>query len=123
MNERNVSHVPVISGYGRLRGIITRHSLVMSPASVRKHRHTKDRLVAHVMDRDYEAVAPDHSLVEVGRLLLDGGVGCLPVLDDDRFLVGLVTARDFIRLVMRGESIIPAPLGSGSDQDDFAVAM
>jgi len=74
------------------------------------------------MDREFEAISADQSLVEVGRLLLDGGHGCLPVLDEDKMLVGLVTARDFIRLVMRGESGI-APRMPGSSADDFAVAM
>ena len=122
MNERNVSHVPVISGHGHLRGIVTRHSLIAAPSSGWRHRHTEDRLVAHIMDREFEAISADQSLVEVGRLLLDGGHGCLPVLDEDKMLVGLVTARDFIRLVMRGESGI-APRMPGSSADDFAVAM
>jgi CBS domain-containing protein len=40
------------------------------------------------------AVAPDTSVTEIGRLLLERQISAVPVVSDDRQLLGLVTEGD-----------------------------
>ncbi len=109
MFERNVYHVPIISDDGRLRGIVGRVQIVQAPPA-RRRRHYDQQLAAHIMERDFKTVLPEDDLQDVGCLLLDSGVDCLPVLGEDRRLVGLVTASDFIRFTLRQSE--PRPMNS-----------
>ena len=46
-----------------------------------------------VMTPEAEWIAPDLSLAEVGRIMRDKCIGCLPVGENDR-LIGIITDRD-----------------------------
>ena len=57
--------------------------------------------VADVMDREPPTATPSESLVEVARRMVDGHLGCLPVVEEegDRLLmVGLVVESDLLRI-------------------------
>jgi CBS domain-containing protein len=49
------------------------------------------------MTPDPESVRPDTSLVRAARLMLEKKFGCLPVVEDDGRLVGIITEADFVR--------------------------
>lgn len=109
MFERNVRHVPIVSDDGRLRGIVGRLQIVQAPR-MRGRRHYDKHLAAHIMLREFRTVVPEDGLDEVGRLLLDDGAECLPVIGEARRLLGLVTAEDFIRFTLRQSE--PRPMHS-----------
>ena len=46
-----------------------------------------------VMTPEAEWIAPDLLLAEVGRIMRDKCIGCLPVGENDR-LIGIITDRD-----------------------------
>jgi CBS domain-containing protein len=50
--------------------------------------------VAEVMTRDVRTCAAHVSLDVAARAMWEGGVGCTPVVDHDRTLVGMITDRD-----------------------------
>jgi CBS domain-containing membrane protein len=52
------------------------------------------------MQRGVRTVSPETSLADAARALIDGKIGCLPVVQDGR-LVGIVTAQDFVALTVR----------------------
>ncbi len=54
--------------------------------------------VEEVMSRDLIAVRPDESVVETARVMLDGRVHRVLVLDDAQRLKGIVSAIDFVKL-------------------------
>ena len=54
------------------------------------------------MSRDLVFVRPDTPVANVARKMLDQGVHRLLVLDEEKYLLGLVTATDFLRLVAKG---------------------
>ena len=45
--------------------------------------------------------AERNPLVEVGKLMWASKIGCLPVVDADGSLVGIITESDFIRLAVQ----------------------
>jgi CBS domain-containing protein len=53
------------------------------------------------MTRDVWTVRPDTEATIVGRTLLDHRFGCLPVVDADERLIGIVTERDFIKYALQ----------------------
>ena len=53
--------------------------------------------VKEVMTEDPVTTTPDASLADAGRLMLERQIGCLPVTDDDKRFIGLVTETDLLR--------------------------
>jgi CBS domain-containing protein len=52
--------------------------------------------VGDVMTRDPVVVGEDTTLAGIARLMLERQIGCVPVIDDQRMLVGIITQADFI---------------------------
>jgi CBS domain-containing protein len=50
------------------------------------------------MERDIVTVTPETSTLAAIRLMREKQVGCLPVIDRDRRLVGIITEHDFMAI-------------------------
>ena len=60
-------------------------------------------LVKQIMTKDVIVIAPDKSIVDAARQMLDGECGVLPVVENDR-LIGMVTDRDIVvRAISNGK--------------------
>jgi CBS domain-containing protein len=57
--------------------------------------------VVEAMHRDVVTVSPTLSVAAAARILLENKYGCLPVVDDDQQLRGIVTEADFLRLTVQ----------------------
>jgi CBS domain-containing protein len=63
------------------------------------HQRVLDALpVKNVMASAVTTIAPDTSLADAARTMLEGRVGCLPVVKDER-LVGILTEGDFLSML------------------------
>ena len=99
MEWRDVRHVPVEDGEGRLVGIVSHRSLL---------RMLADRLpsdgeliaVRQIMHPDPISVAPTTPVSEAVELMRRRRIGSLPVVEDGR-LVGIVTVYDFLESAAR----------------------
>ena len=108
MRLGQVRHLPVVEESGRLVGVVSSHDLLAS--SLTKvlefdpaHRRTFLRgiEVSEVMTRDPVFVAPDASLRHAAELMLRHRIGCIPVVEPDQMLVGLVTETDALRALLQ----------------------
>ncbi len=86
--ERGVPSMPVLGADRQLVGILSKTDL-MPPAAL-------DKQVADVLTRAVLAVHPNHPLRKVIRLLQSKRVRCIPVVDADMKLVGVVGRRDIL---------------------------
>ena len=57
--------------------------------------------VVEAMHRDVVTVPPELTVKDAAEILLKNKYGCLPVVDGDGTLVGIVTEADFLRLTVR----------------------
>lgn len=59
-------------------------------------RQTEQLYVRDIMSTDVATVTPDTSLRDAARMLLDLRISGLPVVDENKVLIGIVTEADFL---------------------------
>ncbi len=106
MRREHIHHLPVIDEHSKkLIGIVSEKDLMYaspSPASsldvYEMTRLLSKLTVKKVMTKD-PLTAHSKDLVEdAARKMVDNDIGCLPVVDDDNFPLGIVTESDIFRL-------------------------
>jgi len=96
MQWEHIRHVPVEDREGRLVGVLTHRSLLRLIA---EHGMGADPVpVSKIMRRDPMTATPETPTLEAMRTMRSHGLGCLPVVEDDGRLVGILTERDLIEV-------------------------
>ena len=108
MRIHKFRHLPVIDPNRRLVGLITQRDVLRGQISVlvglseaERRARQEELRVSTLMTRDVWTVTPDTLASHAGRTLLDHKYSCLPVVDEDRVLRGIVTERDFLRFSIK----------------------
>ncbi len=99
-------HLPVVDGK-KLIGLVTQRDILrfavgaMEPGrEEREKNYEQNVFVAQVMNRDVETVREDTPLIDAARMLRQHKYGCLPVVDANDDLVGIITESDFLELAI-----------------------
>jgi len=99
-------HTPVTDG-DKVVGVLTERDLLrvsassLLPVAREQDALLKERFhVRDVMTRDVITVRQDMPLLEAGQLLISKRVGCLPVVDAENRLLGLITENDLAKLAL-----------------------
>jgi CBS domain-containing protein len=107
MKSLRFRHLPVTDG-DRLIGLVTERDLLaiassnLLPEQAERDRILQERYcVRDVMVRQVMTVSPETSLQQAGRLLLKQRFGCLPVVDANNVLCGILTASDYVAAIVR----------------------
>jgi CBS domain-containing membrane protein len=110
MRFAKIHHLPVVDRLGRMLGMIAQSDIlraqvsVFADLSVSEDRAIKQEILAKdVMVRDLTTVAASTTALEAARLLEGHDYSCLPVVEDDK-IIGLLTDRDFLQLVIKALS-------------------
>jgi len=108
MKLHHVRHLPVVDDRGRLVGLVTHRDLVAAQISTLTSLTEDQRAelqlavpVARVMSERVWTVRSDTPAVDVAELLIDNRFGCVPVVDTQRKLLGIVTEADFMKLAVK----------------------
>jgi acetoin utilization protein AcuB len=104
MRESHIRHLPVVTGQGRLVGIITDRDMRQASASDESHMAEYDltyllekMTVREIMTRQVGTVRRQTPVAEAAQILLEKKFGCLPVVHDDNTLEGILTVTDLLR--------------------------
>lgn len=81
------NYIYVLDDGGRLEGVLSLRKLVTAPP----HRRIRE-----IMETDVIAATPDTDQEQVARLVADYGFLAVPVVDEERKLLGIVTVDDVI---------------------------
>ncbi len=96
MDWRNIRHVPVENDQGELVGLVSSNALIHYFAT-RPKEHYTPMAVKEIMRTEVLTVPPEMPTLDAIQLMLDKGIGCLPVVKDKQFL-GIVTEKDFAKM-------------------------
>lgn len=102
--ERERCHHVVILRHRRAHGVVSDRDIlrVVSPfiGSKMMERsqdlNTLKKRVHQIMSRNLITITPDDTIAAAAKKMLKERVSCLPVVDDDGSVVGIVTVRDFV---------------------------
>src|SRR5207244_9217185 len=102
MATKQLRHLPVLE-QGEIVGIVTQRDLLkaaMSSAMGYGEKAQKAYLqsvrVKEIMVYPVVTVSPDTSVAAAANIIINKGIGCLPVVDGTK-LVGMVTKTDLLR--------------------------
>lgn len=87
-------------------GVICVQSVGVARLASKRKKNVLDQSVATIMTTHVASVTPATALVDVVTLLMQGGYHSVPVVDEDRKVVGIVTNGDLLR-----NSSLPIRLG------------
>lgn len=103
LQSHRLRALPVVDGgSGKLLGIVTLVDLLRyfrpSPAGARdsRLRYLRGTKLRAIMSAPVQAVPADAHMVDLVFLLSDRGLHCLPVVDGEQRLVGMITQTDLI---------------------------
>lgn len=105
MRRHGIRHLPVIDIYDRIFGIVSRNDLYRAiglheSRDLDDHLDRLERLWAQdVMISPAYSVNEADDLIVVVDVMLTNKVGALPVVDDDRRVVGIISEIDLLRIL------------------------
>ena len=114
MKLARVRHLPVVRE-DKLVGLLTHRDLLRASCSAVAELSDAEQKailrsipVREVMRRQVVTAEPEDDLRAVGRVMRDGKIGCVPVVEEGT-LVGIITEADFLELALRFLDAIPEP--------------
>jgi CBS domain-containing protein len=112
MTGKRITALPVVDGDGLLVGMVSESDVLWHrvPADPILHARTypdtdpahRPGMVAEVMSAYPLTATPDTDVAEVAEAMLENDVRSLPVLDG-RVVVGIISRRDILRAIIRGD--------------------
>jgi acetoin utilization protein AcuB len=97
-------HLLVVDQHKKLSGIVSDRDLlkalspyVGSAAETARDLATLNKRVHQIMTRHPITLRPQSDIAEAARLLLTHRISCIPIVDDERNAVGIVTWRDVLK--------------------------
>jgi len=93
LTERTVRRLPVMDAGERIVGVITERDLLLAVS----HYINIPIDVESVMTRPVVTTTPDTLLRDAALLMVEHKIGGLPVVDDDRRIIGIITESDIFR--------------------------
>lgn len=96
LRRHGIRHLPVVRGH-KLVGLITHRDLLGALERDRANPGKDPLWTSDFMSVDLITVGPKTPLRDAVGLLLDRKIGCLPVVDSNDGLLGILTESDLVR--------------------------
>jgi len=115
LSERTISSLPVLDEHGELCGVVTeadliRETFVSDPRShllpLDENDDIRSTYVEEVMTPHVVTVHEYADVAQAADLMVTSSIKCLPVVDDRRHLVGVLSRSDRVRVRARSDDVI-----------------
>jgi CBS domain-containing protein len=104
MSMGRIRHLPVLDGINRVVGVVTQRDLYKASISsvlgfnpAKEHEWLGKVKVQDVMNKTVTMIGPEAGIVEAVDKMVTEKIGCLPVVDAQGKLMGLLTETDCLR--------------------------
>ena len=103
LHDHKIRHLPVTGPAGNVRGLVSNRDMLVAHMRVRRDALYTERLVAPIMTREVDCIAPDACAYAAARYMYAHKRGCLLVVKED-LLVGILTEADFVKAFAGGST-------------------
>jgi len=93
--EEEINHIPVVDEEGKLVGIVTSWDIAAAVAEGKKK-------LEEIMTKDVVTIRPHETVNEALERMNKHNISCLPVVDEENRVVGIVTRTDITEALRRG---------------------
>lgn len=93
LEDTEIHHLPVVNSNSEVVGILARRDLQLA---ARFYRESPVE-ISEIMHTPVMTTLSDGSLASAAKLMMEQRIGCLPVLDENNHLVGILTETDLFR--------------------------
>lgn len=103
--DGRIHHLPVVDGQ-RLVGIITMTDLLEFGFEPREPEVSRDEYldqhfqIGQIMQTELVTITGDSTVRDAAKALTTGSLHAVPVVDDDRNLIGIVTSTDIVSYLL-----------------------
>ena len=100
MSQKSFHHVPVTSLHGTLVGMVSYRDLLLNVPELiaaGDKRLAAQRRLAEVMTSRVITATPTTEIREIARVMLDEQIHAIPILDNHRLLVGILSTHDLLQ--------------------------
>ncbi|MBI1857588.1 MAG: CBS domain-containing protein [Candidatus Melainabacteria bacterium] len=92
MSSKKIRHIPIINENQELIGLVTQRDIAGALA-----KREESMKIAKIMKKEIITVCPDTPLKGVIEVMILNKYGCLPVVDSNNKLIGIVTETDMLQ--------------------------
>jgi len=106
IRTKRFRHIPVVSRNKELVGIISDRDLLLesgnicSTVSQQGETGQEQMTIQGMIKRKVLTASPDTGIREIARILFEERIGSMPIVDDNGFLVGMITRSDILRTLV-----------------------
>lgn len=104
MHSADIRHLPIVTEDGKLLGLLTDRDIRRAGASTAPPLTVYEAplqlmtmTVKDIMTTTLHTVSREDTLADAGQLFLEHKIGCLPVVQSDNTLAGIITVTDLLR--------------------------
>lgn len=105
---KGIRHLPVIDDTGKLVGLITQRDFfrftvprMTEDGPVYVGEALDELILKHIMTHDPLAMGPEEDLAKAVEVMARNKYGCIPIVDKDHKLIGILTETDILRELAR----------------------
>lgn len=99
MQQEGINHLVIVNGNAHPLGVITGENLLRSGSD-------SSSFVANLLNNALIAVSPDTLVREIAQIFMEQKVSCVPVVEQDHRVVGIVCRSDLLRLLVSGPNLV-----------------
>jgi acetoin utilization protein AcuB len=103
MQRKGINHIPVTSVHGTLVGMISNHDLLPYSHELESVNSTgpfSERKLAGIMSSQVLSATPMAEIREIAHTMLDEQVNAIPIIDNSRHPIGILTTSDILRAIV-----------------------
>lgn len=94
-------HIPIVSEEGALQGILSDRCQAYAMVKEGTKFSTEKRLIKDVMVEEVLTAQPMALVSDIANVFIEERIGCMPIVDTERKLVGIITRSDILRTIVR----------------------
>lgn len=98
MQKENINHLVIVNSNGHPLGVITGENLLRSGSD-------SNSFVGNLLSTALIAVSADTLVREIALIFMEQKVSCVPVVDQDHKVAGIVCRSDLLRLLVSGPNL------------------